>query len=205
METKKSHTFSSKVSITEFVPIEVTFKYKSLPLKTFLEVNNIILETHDYLIKLFKLDKEPIYEHYRFEIKDLRIGSAIISIEPKFEFPKGTDGSDSKIEKAIKKFALIIAILTTIVKGQEIYIHNVEIDKLNKNTVTQDIRPEFKDTAKQLNFNLDSLLKPKTRMYMHAVKDNLRDVIKTNDIISLHINGVEIKKPFNVADGDLEF
>jgi hypothetical protein len=180
--------------------IEVVFEYNYLPLKTFLEVNNIILETHDYLIKLFELDKEPIYKYYRFEVAELRTGSAIISFEPKFEFPNNTKKT-SKLEKAIKKFALVSAILGSALLGMEIYKTYLEIKKLKreeteiKNTTKTEINPKLVEQAKTVGLNLDSLLAENNKSYIYAVQDNLRNTIKEKNIYSLKINGQEIRKP----------
>lgn len=185
---------------TRLSRIEIIFEYKYLPLKTFLEVNRIVLDTHNYLIKLFELDKDPIYKYYRFEVAELRMGSAIISFEPKFEFPNNTEKT-SKLEKAIKKFALVSAILGSALLGMEIYKTYLEIKKLKKeeteikaDTKTE-IHPALADKAKTVGLNLDSLLAEKNKSYLYSVQHNLRNTIKEKNIYSLRINGQEIQKP----------
>jgi hypothetical protein len=185
---------------TVFTSIEIIFKYDYLPLRTFLEVNNLILHTHDYLIKLFKLDEESIYKYYRLEITDLHMGSAIISFEPKFEFPNNTKKT-AKLEKTIKKFALVAAILGSIAKGQEIYLNFIKIFNPNKekieikNESKTELKPELKKLAKNAGLNIDSLLKENNKTYIYSVQDNLRNIIKGKNIQSLIINGEEIIKP----------
>lgn len=176
-----------------FPSISVYLDYSYLPVETFLKVNNIILQTHQYMVNLFELDKEDIYQWYNFEIKELKTGnSSIINFEFNFHFPNRMKRT-AKLEKAIKRFALAAGLFALVIAGQEIYLNTLKI-KNEKTKLEQTIPPKTIKDAKRLNLNIDKLKRPETIRYLASVKNKLADAVDEDNIISLEVNGNEMKQ-----------
>ncbi|HUH32852.1 MAG TPA: hypothetical protein VLZ28_02805 [Daejeonella sp.] len=176
-----------------FPSISVYLDYSYLPVETFLKVNNIILQTHQYMVNLFELDKEDIYQWYHFEIKELKTGnSSIINFEFNFHFPNRMKRT-AKLEKAIKRFALAAGLFALVIAGQEIYLNTLKI-KNEKTKLEQTIPPKTIKDAKRLNLNIDKLKRPETIRYLASVKNKLADAVDEDNIISLEVNGNEMKQ-----------
>lgn len=176
-----------------FPSISVYLDYSYLPVETFLKVNNIILQTHQYMVTLFDLDKEDIYQWYHFEIKELRTGdSSIINFDFNFHFPEKIKRT-AKLEKAIKRFAFMASLLAVVIAGQEIYLNTLKI-KNEKTKLEQTVPPEMIKDAKRLNLNIEKLKRSETVDYLTSVKNELADAVDEDNILSLEINGNELKR-----------
>ena len=176
-----------------FPSICVYLDYSYLPVETFLKVNNIILQTHQYIITLFDLDKEYIYQWYHFEIKELKTGdSSIINFEFNFHFPNKIKRT-AKLEKAIKRFALVASLFALVIAGQEIYLNTLKI-KNEKTKLEQTVPPKIIKDAKHLNINIEKLKHTETIKYIANVKNELADAVDDDNIMSLEINGTEMKR-----------
>lgn len=175
-----------------FPAMLVYLDYTFLPLRTFLDVHNIILETHDYLIDLFELDKEQIFEWYQFEIKELQTGnSSVIKLEFNFHFPEKTK-KNSRLLKAIKRFAFVASLFSAIIGAQEIYLNSLEI-KNEKTKLERSIPHKTMSEGKKLDINIQKLQEPETQRYITSVKKRLADAVAGKNILSFQINGEEIK------------
>ena len=175
-----------------FPEILVYLDYSFLPVRTFLEVHNIILQVHDFLISLFNLDKEEIYEWYQFEIKELRTGnSSLIKLEFNFHFPDKMK-KNSKLMKAIRKFAFVAGLFAVIIGGQEIYLNSLKIEN-EKTKLERSLPPETIREGKKLDINIQKLQDPDTQRYITSVKKRLATAVAEKNITSLQINGQEIK------------
>lgn len=176
-----------------FPSISVYLDYSYLPVETFLKVNNIILQTHQYMVTLFDLDKEDIYQWYHFEITELRTGdSSIINFEFNFHFPEKMKRT-AKLEKAIKRFALVASLFALVIAGQEIYLNTLKI-KNEKTKLEQAVPPKTIKDAKRLNLNIEKLKRLETIGYLTSVKNELADAVDEDNMLSLEINGNEMKR-----------
>ncbi|NEU07496.1 hypothetical protein GZH53_04135 [Flavihumibacter sp. R14] len=176
-----------------FPEILVYLDYSYLPLRTFLEVHHIISDAHDFLIRLFDLDKEEIYEWYRFEIKELETGnSSLVKLEFNFHFPEKIK-RNSRLMKAVRAFAFIASLFAVIIGGQEIYLNSLKIE-LEKTKVERTIQPETIKEGKKLNLNIEKLTEPEAQRYIISVRKQLASAVSDNNIRSLQINGNELKR-----------
>jgi len=176
-----------------FPTISVYLDYSYLPVETFLKVNNIILQAHQYMVALFDLDKEDIYKWYHFEIKELRTGnSSIINFEFNFRFPEKVKRT-IKLEKAIRRFAFVASLFAVVIAGQEIYLNTLKI-KNEKTKLEQTVPPKTVKDAKRLNLNIEKLKLSETIGYITSVKNELADAVDEDNVLRLEINGNELKR-----------
>jgi hypothetical protein len=193
MITTASQGFEEGTWNEGFPEILVYLDYSFLPVRTFLEVHNILLQLHDYLISLFDLDKEEIYEWYQFEVKELRTGnSSLIKLEFNFHFPDKMK-KNSKLIKAIKRFAFVASLFAVIIGGQEIYLNTLKIEN-EKTKIERSIPPETRREGEKLDINIQKLQTPETQRYITSVRKQLADAVAGNNISSLQINGQELKR-----------
>ena len=193
MITTASQGFEEGTWNEGFPEILVYLDYSFLPVRTFLEVHNILLQLHDYLISLFDLDKEEIYEWYQFEVKELRTGnSSLIKLEFNFHFPDKMK-KNSKLIKAIKRFAFVASLFAVIIGGQEIYLNTLKIEN-EKTKIERSIPPETRREGEKLDINIQKLQTPETQRYITSVRMQLADAVAGNNISSLQINGQELKR-----------
>jgi hypothetical protein len=188
----KENQALEETSNESFPSISVYLAYTYLPAQTFLEVQNIILKVHDFMIKLFDLDKEEIYPWYRFEIKELLTGnSALINFEFNFRFPYQMK-KNSSLNKAIRRFAFVASLFAVIIGGQEIYLNTLKIEN-EKTKLERSIPPETRNEGEKLNLNIQKLQEPQTQRYITSVKKQLASAVEEKNIRSLQINGHELK------------
>ena len=193
MITTETHGLAEGAFNEGFPEITVYLDYSFLPVRTFLEVHRIILEVHDYLVSLFDLDREEIYEWYRFDIKELQTGnSSMIKLECNFHFPEKMK-KNSKLMKAMRKFAFVASLFAVIIGGQEIYLNALKIEN-EKAEMERTISPETKTEGRKLDLNMQKLEEPATGRYITSVKKLLADAVAEKNIHSLQVNGQELKR-----------
>lgn len=193
MNTTATNDLGEETVNDGFPSISVYLDYSYLPVETFLKVNNIILQTHEYMIALFDLDKEDIYQWYHFEITELKTGdSSIIKFDFNFHFPQKLKRT-AKLEKAIKRFALVASLFALVIAGQEIYLNTLKI-KNEKTKLEQSIPPKTLKDAKRSNLNIEKLKRSETIGYITSVKNELADAVDEENMLSLEINGNEMKR-----------
>jgi len=193
MITTKNQTVTGGTWNDGFPEILVYLDYSYLPVRTFVEVHNTILQVHDYLIELFDLDKEDIFKWYQFQVTELQTGnSSWIKLEFNFHFPDKKK-KDGKLMKAIRRFAFVAGLLGLIISGQEIYLNSLRIEN-EKNKLEQTMPAETIREAQKLNLNVEKLDDPETRRYISSVKKQLAAAVSDDNIRSLQINGHELKR-----------
>ncbi len=192
LRTKDQEQFADNFS-ESFPAVEVYFDYAYLPAETFLEVNRIILDAHDFFMNLFGLPGEEIFQWYCFAIKELRSGnSAIINFEFNFRFPDKTKKS-AGLEKVIRRFAFVAGLFAAVIGGQEIYLNSLKI-KEAQSKLERNLPPEMIRDAEKLNINLKPLMLPENQRYITSVKKNLAAAVSGDNIRSLQINGAQLKR-----------
>lgn len=181
--------------------LKIYMQYQYLPFKTFVEVQHIVVEAHDFLVKLFKLDESEYFQYYHMDVEEIHTGSLELNINFNFDSSKKKEESPKEKSGFLSKVKALTLVLGLVLAGEKVYVETGKVIETTKALTTQQdsattkpqINQKYNDALKNSGILNQTMLAPDTANYMDGFNLKLKEAVSNKNIKILQIDNTYVK------------